>query len=273
LVHLVGVAVPHLASQRPALSPYDALLRAVRREREVLLVHPVYDAVADSSRLRTFMEAHVFAVWDFMSLLKALQRRLTCIDVPWIPPRSRAASRLINEIVLGEESDNIAAGVTMSHFDLYLEAMHETGADTTCIEAFMTTLVGGATPEQALSNASIPPHVRRFVTGTLAVATSGQVEAIAASFLIGREDLVPAMFRRILPVVEGRGDTTFLRLYLARHIEVDEGAHGPLAQKLLCEICGSDAARWSVATQAAREALQARLRLWDGVVQSIASYA
>jgi hypothetical protein len=249
--------------------PYQALLLVVAPERELLLAHPLYRAVNDPQALRTFMEAHVFAVWDFMSLLKALQRKLTCVEVPWTPPPSRTAARLINEIVLGEESDEVAPGLTMSHFELYLEAMTELGADTTQITDFIAELGSGARDRIALEVPALAPHVRGFVRETLGTAMSGRVESIAASFLVGREDLVPAMFRRLLPSIERGRATVSLRRYLARHIEVDEGAHGPHARRLLGELCGSDMSRWQTATLAAKSALGARHRLWDGIIGSL----
>ncbi len=253
---------------------YAALLTSVARERESLLSHAVYRSVADPHALRVFMETHVFAVWDFMSLLKALQRKLTCVTVPWTPPRSRTAARLINAIVLGEESDEVAPGVTMSHFELYLDAMRELGADVGPITRFVTAVGWGARPEAAIDAASLPLHARHarsFVQATLLTATEGDVEAIAASFLVGREDLVPAMFRRLLTGVERTRDAVSLRRYLTRHIEVDEGEHGPLARRLLCELCGNDEQRWRTATEAARAAIVARTALWDGVVKALAS--
>ncbi len=142
------------------------------------------------------MTNHAFAVWDFMSLLKTLQQRLTCVGVPWLPPADATAARLVNEIVLGEETDEIAPGRFVSHFDLYLAAMTEIGADT--------------------------GPVRQFVVGTLRTCAASTLE-VAASFLLGREDLVPAMFRPMLAELEKAGvkcDT--YRLYLERHVYLDE---------------------------------------------------
>lgn len=248
---------------------YETLIDSLSGEREALLSHPIYEAVRDRVALQRFMAAHVFAVWDFMSLLKALQRRLTCVEVPWTPPRSRVAARLVNEIVLGEESDEIGPGLTMSHFELYVRAMREAGADTTPIETFVASIASGATPSHALASTAPPRFVREFVDGTLALAISGSVEELAASFMLGREDLVPVMFRRLLPAVAPSSETASLRLYLARHIEMDEGHHGPLARRLLSELCGADEACWLRAAETARAALIARRKLWDGVVRSL----
>ncbi len=247
----------------------QALLSALAVERDALLGHPIYQAVGDRAALQTFMESHVFAVWDFMALLKALQRRLTCVEVAWAPPRSRLAARLVNEIVLGEESDEVAPGLTLSHFELYLQAMREVHADTGPVRSFIESIRTGVSPSRALERARTPPVARDFVETTLALAATGEVEELAASFLLGREDLVPAMFRRLLPAIAASSETASLRLYLERHIDVDEGEHGPLAQRLLVELCGADPARWTRAREAARGALVARRRLWDGVLRSL----
>jgi hypothetical protein len=251
------------------MSNFEALVSDLSGDRSRLLHHPIYVAVSTPAALRAFMSAHVFAVWDFMSLLKALQRRLTCVSVPWSPPRSRTAARLVNEIVLGEESDEVGPGVTMSHFELYLEAMHELRADTSPVTDFLGGLERGLPIAQALSDARVPGFVRAFVESTMAVATGNAPEAMAAAFLLGREDLVPAMFRRLAPTVARTHETASLQRYLARHIELDEETHGPLARRLLEEVCGRDESQWRTATAAAHRALTSRIALWDGTLARV----
>lgn len=241
-------------------------LRPLRQE---IVAHPVYTMVGGLASLRSFMTSHVFAVWDFMSLLKTLQRRLTCVDVPWLPPADPLAARLINEIVLGEESDEVAPHCYTSHFELYLQAMGEVGADARPIGRLLAALREGLTPEEALAPLSIPESARRFVLDTLFLCGAPTLE-VAAAFLLGREDLVPAMFRSLIAELERSGTRCdSFRLYLDRHVELDEESHAPLARRLLAALCGEDRTNWMRAKAAAKTALSARRALWDGVVAEI----
>jgi hypothetical protein len=255
---------------------FEGLAEDLAPAHAALSAHPLYGKLHDERWLRRFMENHVFAVWDFMSLLKTLQRHLTHVQTPWTPPRSRLAARLVNEIVLGEETDEIAPGVFQSHFELYLEAMDEVSADTRTIRTFVSQLVEGRALAAAL--AELPSHVapaQRFVRATFATLadarssahthTHSHTIAVASAFLLGRERLVPSMFDTML---HGLGDTPCprLRLYLERHIHLDGEDHGPKAIRLLQELCGDSPEAWNQAAQAARDALQSRQRLWDEVL-------
>lgn len=249
--------------------PWARLQQDLRPLRQDLVAHPLYAMVGDPASLRVFMASHVFAVWDFMSLLKTLQRRLTCVDVPWLPPSDPLAARLVNEIVLGEESDEVAPHRYTSHFDLYLAAMEEVGADTRPIRQLLVGLRQGRPPENALAPLPIPESTRRFVLDTLSICSAPTLD-VAAAFLLGREDLVPAMFRSLIAELErsGTGCASF-RLYLDRHVHLDEETHAPLARKLLASLCGEDPANWARATAAAAAALSSRRALWDGVVATL----
>ena len=252
--------------------PIDRIRARIAPLRDALLAHPIYDRIATLAALRVFMESHVFAVWDFMSLLKALQRRVCCVDVPWTPPTNASACRLVNQIVLGEESDEDDQGNAASHFDLYRRAMRRCGADTGPIDRFLAELREGRSVRSAIEAVGMPDPVASFVGRTFGVIQGGDPCAIASAFTFGREGLLPDVFRRI---VEGLGATHGaelepFRYYLDRHIEVDDGEHGPMAERLVADLCGDDPDRWRSAEDAAVRALEARTVLWDGIGERIA---
>jgi hypothetical protein len=242
----------------------------VNEWRSSLVAHPLFHEIQSISQMRQFMEAHVFAVWDFMSLLKTLQNQLTCTKVPWSPPANPQAARFINEIVLGEETDEIQPGEPTSHFELYLGAMKQCGARTSRIEIFVRLLAEGGEVEASLIEARVPSHVRDFVVSTMSFCALRPHE-VAAAFLYGREDIIPEMFKRLLKEapLTSHANLKMLKLYLDRHIEVDGDSHGPMARKLMQCLCGSDPIKWAEASKVAREALHARCLLWDGVLASI----
>lgn len=248
--------------------PYTQLAEKLAPLRCSLLHHPAYKLLTDVVALRTFMESHIFAVWDFMSLIKTLQVRLTCLDVPWLPPQDIVSARLVNEIVLAEESDEAASEFYISHFDLYLAAMEEIGANTNPIRTFIDSLRQGYPVEQALAPLRIAESTKNFVLFTLKTTTKSTHE-VAAAFLLGREDIIPAMFRQIVGSLENSHVFTCksLRLYLDRHTFLDEDQHIPMGKKLLKNLCGRDCLKWEQVLTSAREALEARYSLWDGVAQ------
>ncbi len=63
--------------------------------------------------------------------------------MPWVPRPNAEIASLINKIVIGEESDTVSDGLTLSHYELYLKAMLEVGADTSASEEFVAKLKNG----------------------------------------------------------------------------------------------------------------------------------
>jgi hypothetical protein len=215
-----------------------------------------------------FMEHHVFAVWDFMSLLKSLQRTLTCVAVPWLPTSASDSRRLINEIVLVEESD-VYNGGFVSHFELYVRAMRDAGANAACIDRFIERLRAGRPVSSALREAEAPSPAVRFVSTTWHIIESAPVHCQAAAFAFGREDLIPEMFQQVIAVRDqGHALDTFVD-YLARHIEVDGEEHTPMAMQMVAQLCKNDERKWTECTETVNLALEARARLWDGVLETI----
>src|SRR6266851_7704763 len=165
----------------------DRLGEQISEARRAVIEHPLYGALDSSSAIRTFQEHHVFAVWDFMSLLKSLQRNLTCVELPWVPTGPTGSRRLINEIVLVEESDELRGDFT-SHFELYLDGMAEAGADTSVIHAFIDKLRAKRPVLEAIDEVNVPGPAAEFVRLTWGLIESAPVHVQAAAFAFGRED-------------------------------------------------------------------------------------
>ena len=240
--------------------------------RAELLEHPVYVEVASVADLRRFMEDHVFAVWDFMSLVKRLQRDLTCTTVPWFPADNARAARLINDIVIGEETDVDPDGSYVSHLDLYLRAMADVGASTRQFETFRSLAQVGTSVEAAMVQAGVPPHVQAFVAHTMALAQSGSTEEVLAAFFYGREDIIPEMFRRLQKTLSARHDNDRLRnfiYYIERHIDLDGDSHGPMGRELLEGMIGDSPQRHERALRAACNSIEARIGLWNGTLGTL----
>ena len=243
------------------------------RLRAELLDHPLYAQVVTVADLRRFMEDHVFAVWDFMSLLKRLQQDMTCIRVPWFPADNAKAARLINDIVIGEETDVDPDGSYVSHLGLYLRAMREIGASTRQFEKFRSLVLLGVPVEAALMRIGAPPHVQAFVAHTMALANSGSTEEVLAAFFYGREDIIPEMFRQLLETLYGaKHNSDRLRhfiYYVDRHIELDGDSHGPMGRELLENLLANSPHRVEQARRAACSSIEARIALWNGTFSKL----
>jgi hypothetical protein len=249
----------------PDLAPIEDLQRELN-------AHPVYSEVTDLADLRVFMSHHVYAVWDFMSLIKYLQHTVAPTTSPWMPQADPAVVYFINQLVLEEESDQIeteSGTEYSSHFALYLKAMTEVGADAAAPRRFLEQ-VRGEGLDAALYADSTPLPARYFSETTFCFIREGKPHAAAAALAVGRERIIPDMFRRLLAAngVDAAQAPTFHR-YLNRHIHLDEDFHGPLSLRLLESLCGDDPRRLEEAATAAEEAVCARIRFWDGVLDTI----
>jgi pyrroloquinoline quinone (PQQ) biosynthesis protein C len=255
----------------PTLLTQPSLGIDVGDARERLVAHRLYPLVNSPARLRRFMEHHVFAVWDFQCLLKALQQKFTCTSAPWLPTPDREARRLVNEIVLDEESDELPEGGYASHFELYVESMEAAGADTRPIAALLEALAAGAAVPDALAAARVPHPAARFVKTTFEVIDSGSTPAIAAAFTFGREDVIPDMFRHIVASLAEQDPASWgrFRYYLERHIAHDDAKHAPICRRIVASLCGDDPAAWAEASRTARKCLEARIALWDAIADVI----
>jgi hypothetical protein len=244
------------------------LKEKIQAARSELLAHKVYTQINDLMGLQKFAELHVFAVWDFMSLLKSLQIGLTCVEIPWMPKGSANTRFLINEIVLGEESDVDEQNNRISHFELYLQAMRQMGAPTLHIDSLLTDIAAGKDIHTAIEDSTLPIEVKRFLAFTFDIVHNAPLHVKAAVFTFGREDLIPDMFNQILNEVYATHPekVSIFKYYIERHIEVDGGHHSHLALEMVRELCGDDQSKWEDATNASIKALETRSSLWDAIL-------
>jgi len=243
---------------------------SINQLMQELTDHKLYKKLKTVEDIKTFTEYHVFAVWDFMSLLKALQNSLTCTDTPWTPKENSNTARFINEIVLGEETDIDANGNYKSHFEMYLDAMEDIGADTTQIRKFIELIEKGQSISEALDNAGVNPSIQNFVTFTFSVIETGDDHMIASAFTHGREGLIPEVFIEILSKSKYLTNNSYrlMKYYLERHIEIDGDAHGPLSLKMIEELCDTPEKTYE-ADALAKECILQRIKLWDSIAEVI----
>lgn len=238
--------------------------------QQQLLEHPLYASLKKPDDLNNFMEQHVFAVWDFMSLLKALQYELTKVSTPWYPMGNPEIRYLINEIVLAEETDLNLHGKRQSHFEMYLDAMQHIGASTKKINAFLDHVKHGTDIFLIIAVSKIPQSVKEFLYFTFEIIAEGKHHKIAAAFTFGREDLIPGMFTQIIEKIQQNfpdKDLSLFKYYFDRHIELDGDQHGPLAIKMVSELCGNNSMKWEEVREVSIQALKKRIRLWDGILE------
>jgi hypothetical protein len=239
--------------------------------REELKSHKIYKKLKTIDDIKIFTEDHVFAVWDFMSLLKFLQRELTCVSIPWIPKKNSKLTQFVNEITLAEESDVNLYGEPKSHFEMYLDAMQNFDADRGKIHSFLTHISQTNSVDQALEITEIPLAVKNFIKFTFDTIASNDAHKVAAAFTFGREDLIPDMFIQIINETDDKESYKDFLYYLNRHVELDGDSHGPLSLEMIKELCGDDDQKWDEVTATAKEALQVRIALWDYIATNISN--
>jgi hypothetical protein len=240
--------------------------------KKQLLTHSLYEKVKTIDDLNCFLENHIYAVWDFMSLLKALQNKLTCTTTPWLPVGNPEIRYLINEIVVAEETDLSLDGKRASHFEMYLDAMEQCGANTGSIIAFLENIKATQNIFVSIKQSNLHPNVKEFLEFTFQIIDEGKPHKIAAAFTFGREDLIPTMFTEILRNFQlnfPETDLSKLIYYFERHIELDADEHGPMAMQMVTELCGDNETKWNEVTETSIVALEKRIGLWNAIEEQV----
>ena len=249
----------------------DKIAQNLEPLKSKLKNHNLYKIINTPEDLKIFCESHVFAVWDFMSLLKKLQVELTSINIPWMPSNNSEVSKLINEIVAGEETDENQDGSATSHYEMYINAIKDIDVDTNLISNQISSLNNINTIIDDIKKLNIDDYVKEFLIFTFRIINDDKIHEIASVFTFGREDLIPDMFIPLLEKINSSDKTRIDKLiyYFKRHIEVDGDMHGPMAMKMLSFLCGDDKVKINESIKASEDALRVRIALWDGIEKKI----
>ena len=236
-----------------------------------LHMHCVYEKIKDVEDLQIFLEHHVYAVWDFMSLLKYLQMKLTCITLPWTPTENPVTRKFINEIVLGEESDLDYAGKPASHFEQYIDGMMGCNADTSEVYHLIDEIEAGTDIFKAIDDLMIEEKVKDFLRFTFELIKADEVHKVAAAFAFAREGIIPDMFTSLVKNLNEKFPGVLVKFiyYLERHIELDGDTHGPISMQMIVELCGNDEQKWLDCLEVAEQSLKMRIKLWDSISECI----
>ena len=241
-------------------------LEKINAKKAELENHPILvtNTLQGLDDLKIFMSTHAYAVWDFMSLLKTVQHHIVPSTQLWLPNKGNRSelARVINEIVLCEESDIVPGGGHMSHFDMYLVAMKELGIDTKVFELFIEYMSRGDTKPH---NICSDPIASDFMKTTFELIDRGP-HCAAAAFAFGRETILPDVFQSLLDQLDLNSlKAPKFHYYLKRHIEVDGDDHGPMSLLLVDFFIDGDPTKLVEAETAALEAIEARIKMFNAL--------
>lgn len=258
-----AINVEHIEPQ----TRIDQIRFTLKPLRVRLFGHEIYQQMETLEDLREFMEHHVYAVWDNMSQLKALQNTLSCANTIWTPSPYKKTLRIINELAFEDECDEFE-GDCISHFEIYRNAMQQAGADFRLADRFLVLLQEEKDLYKALDKINLPESIKLYLKINWEISHSGKPHAMAAAFFLGREDVVPELFHKLgkdLMFYHPRS-LAFMKDYLERHTKTDQEQHNKNVQTVLEELCGDDEQKWQEAEEAAKAVLDARFALWDGML-------
>ena len=154
--------------------------------------------------------------------------------------------------------------------------MTSCGANTQQINTFIENVVATQNIFVSIKQSDLHPNIKSFLDFTFRVIEQGKPHEIAAAFNFGREDLIAEMFTEILRNFEANFPETDLKkliYYFERHIELDADEHGPMAMKMITELCENNETKWKEVEEISKLALEKRIGLWDAIEEKIVKSA
>ena len=236
----------------------------IERYFQILENHSVYHKINCVESLAYFAERHVIAVWSYNALLRSLQRDVVALSMPLNSEPQKMAIRLITEMILNEEVDDIGDGSFQSHMELYLEAMRDINCDLSSVFAFFDLLHQARSSDEIFASSAFSPMVEKYAKNTLTILRQPLHVRAAALFYEG-EPYIPDKFLFHLWSLRDRVPVERFVEYFERHIEGLKHQEYSASGRLVEILCAFDSKLNWEAERMAERLMKRRIGLWNAI--------
>ena len=235
---------------------------------QILDGHKLYDHIVSKKSLKFFMERHIICVWSYNALLRSLQKDIVALSLPLNTESHKEAVRLISEIILNEEVEDLGDGSYLSHLELYLESMQSLECDLSNILSFFDILEGGVSPEKAFIYVAFSNEIKRYAEHTISVLKRPLHIRAAALFYEG-EPFIPDHFLNVIERLSNQMNVDRLLDYLELHIEGLKCPGFSAAGRLVEVLCRADRSLNRESEVMAEKVMWERIVLWNSLLADI----
>lgn len=229
---------------------------------QVLENHRLYALLINGDALRFFLERHVVCAWSYSALLQSLQREMLTHPLSLRAEADKEALKIVSELVLQQEVQELPDGRLVSHTELYLEAMQEAKCDLTGIINFLDMLENGVPPLIALEEAGLAPEAVKYGRKTIKLL-NGPMHVKGAALFYEGEPFLPDRFLFQLERMAGQGPAGKLLEYFEGHIEGLSTPEFSATGRIVELCCREDEMLLREAEVTAESVLAARIELWN----------
>lgn len=225
--------------------------------------HSIHQHINTKQQLQMYMEHQVFAVWANMSLLNYLKEEFTKTTNPWLPIGDPELRFLINKTNLQEETAKNYFGAHQSEFEIYLDAMASTGANTENITNFLRHVSHGTDIFLIIAASKLPLCIKQFIKTVFDIISEDKPHKIAAAFVYSREGMSNLNLINSISEIEkeDKTDHKLIKYYLRLQAEKDSAP----SFKILKMLCGEDMNKWRDTEIIAEIILRNQRTLMEGI--------
>lgn len=239
---------------------------------QLLEKHDIYESVVGLKSLQYFMERHIICVWSYTALLQSLHKDLVAMVFPLNSESHKEAIRLISEIIINEEVDDLGDGRYLSHLELYLEAMQDLDCDLSKILDFFDQLETNRSIDEAIKKSLFSEEIKEYARATARFLRKPLHIRAAALYYEG-EPFFPDQFLYRLYLLSDHIKCDKALWYFEKHIEGIKCQDFSAAGRLVEVLCKVDHKFDYEAESTASAVMRNRINLWNKILRGITNNA